>query len=272
MSYDFRQGTVPLLVSMPHVGTEIPADMATRLTTAGRAMPDTDWHLPRLYNFLDELGASVLIARYSRYVIDLNRPPEGTNLYPGQDTTGLCPLDTFRKEPIYLPGAAPSPEEIVARRERYYRPYHECLAGELERLRETHGVAVLWDAHSIASELPRFFEGKLPDLNLGTADGASCAPELAQGVAELAAREARYTHVVNGRFKGGYITRHYGQPARNIHALQMEMSFSIYLNEQDHPTSPFAFREDLAAPLRPLLKRMLQSLVDWARTRGSRRA
>ncbi|HEX6364449.1 MAG TPA: N-formylglutamate amidohydrolase, partial [Albitalea sp.] len=169
-------GTAPLLVSFPHAGTEIPREIERRMTPAALLRADTDWHLPQLYAFARTSGASLLVPRLSRYVIDVNRPPEDTNLYPGQDTTGLVPLDTFRKEPLYRPGEAPGPAEIAERRERWWKPYHDALEAELERLRVAHGAVVLWDAHSIASVLPRFFEGRLADLNLGTADGRSCAP------------------------------------------------------------------------------------------------
>lgn len=250
-----------MLVSFPHVGTEIPDEIAARLTPAALERADTDWHLPRLYDFLRGLGASTLVARYSRYVIDLNRPPEDTNLYPGQDTTGLVPVDAFRKAPLYR-GALPDAAESAARRERYWRPYHEALAAELARIKDAHGVAVLWDAHSIASVLPRFFDGKLPDLNLGTAKGASCAAPL-QAVVERVLREQRtYTWVVNGRFTGGYITRRHGRPQDGVHALQLEMCQCTYMDE----SPPFAFHEGLAAGVRPVLGALLEAALSWARS------
>jgi N-formylglutamate deformylase len=233
-------GTIPLLVSFPHVGTDIPSSMARHMTPAALLLADTDWHLPQLYAFVREMGASTLVPRYSRYVIDLNRPPEDINLYLGQDTTGLVPIDTFRKEAIYLPGEEPDEAEIAERRDLYWRPYHKALASELARLRAAHGHAVLWDAHSIASVLPRFFEGRLPDLNLGTADGSSC--------------------VTNGRFKGGYITRYHGRPEDGVHALQMEMCLPTYMDE----TAPFAYRPDLATRVQPFLHRMLDAVVKAA--------
>jgi len=254
------RGTIPLLVSFPHAGTDIPPSIARRMTPAALLRADTDWHLPRLYEFARAMGASMLVPRHSRYVIDLNRPPEDSNLYPGQDTTGLVPIDTFRKEPLYMPGEAPGAGEIAERRERYWMPYHEALQGELARIRAIHGVAVLWDAHSIASVLPRFFEGRLPDLNLGTAEGRSCAPEVqAVAVAALDAQR-EYTHVTNGRFKGGYITRRYGQPGDGVHALQLEMCHATYMDEP----APFAYRPDLAARVQPLLQRMLEAVVKTA--------
>ena len=254
----FTPGTAPLLVSFPHAGTEIPPEIAARMTPEALQRADVDWHLPQLYAFVQAMGASTIVARIARHVIDLNRPPEDTSLYPGQDVTGLLPLDTFRKQPLYLPGQAPDAAEAQARRARYWQPYHDALGAELERLRAQHGTVVLWDAHSIASRMPRFFEGKLPDLNLGTADGRACAPAL-QAAAEAAmAAQSAYTHVSNGRFKGGHITRHYGQPERGIHALQLEMCQCTYMDE----TAPFAYRPDLATQVQPLLQRMLDAVMD----------
>jgi len=264
---ELKRGTTPLLVSFPHVGTEIPDDIAKRLSPAALQRADTDWHLPRLYDFTRELGASTLVARYSRYVIDLNRPPEDASLYPGEDTTGLVPVDTFHKEPLYA-GAVPDGPEIALRRERYWRPYHETLAGELERLKRAHGVAVLWDAHSIASVLPRFFAGKLPDLSLGTAQGASCSTSLQTAVESALQPQGRYSWVANGRFTGGYITRRYGRPRDGVHALQMEMCQCTYMNE----AAPFAFRDDFARGVRPVLRAMVEAALSWARSADARRA
>ena len=184
--FRFRAGTRPLLISMPHVGTHLPPALAARLSAEARELADTDWHLERLYDFADELGASLLVATHSRYVIDLNRPPDGASLYPGQSVTGLCPVDSFDDRPLYAAGDEPGAAEIDARRDALWHPYHRQLADELARLKQTHGVVALWDAHSIRSVLPRFFTGKLPDLNLGTADGASCDPRLAQQLLETA--------------------------------------------------------------------------------------
>jgi N-formylglutamate deformylase len=261
-AFDLTRGTAPLLVSFPHVGTGIPDDIAARLTPAALARPDTDWHLPRLYDFVGALGASTLVARTSRYVIDLNRPPEDANLYPGQDTTGLVPVDTFHKQPLYR-DARPDAAEIGARRERYWRPYHAALDAELARIKSAHGVAVLWDAHSIASVLPRFFEGKLPDLNLGTAKGASCAESLQVAVEGVLRAQRSYTWVANGRFTGGYITRRYGQPGAGVHALQLEMCQCTYMDE----SPPFVFRDDLAAGVRPILRALLEAVLNWAAAR-----
>ena len=256
--FTLTSGTAPLLVSFPHAGTEIPDDLAARMTPEALQRADVDWHLPRLYDFVHAMGASTIAARFARHVIDLNRPPEDTSLYPGQDVTGLLPLDTFRKEPLYLPGQGPRDGEAAERVERYWRPYHDALRAELERLRARHGSVVLWDAHSIASVMPRFFDGKLPDLNLGTADGRSCAPAMQAAAEAVLAGQAEFTHVSNGRFKGGHITRFYGSPERGVHALQLEMCQSTYMDE----TAPFAYRSDLAARVQPLLERMLNAVLE----------
>jgi N-formylglutamate deformylase len=261
--FALTRGTAPLLVSIPHAGTLIPHALERRLTPAALQRADVDWHLPRLYEFVHAMGATVIAANYARHVIDLNRPPQDESLYPGQDVTGLLPMDTFRKEPLYLPGEAPDAAERDERRERFWRPYHEALRAELERLRARHGQVVLWDAHSICSELPRFFEGKLPDLNLGTADGRACAPAV-QAAAEAPMKaQGGYTHVSNGRFKGGWITRHYGAPGSGVHALQLELCQCTYMDE----IAPFAYRTDLAARVQPLLRQMVAAAVE-ARPQG----
>jgi len=256
--YKFRPGRTPLLVSMPHTGIHIPDALARRMTEVARTVPDTDWHLERLYDFLDSLGASVLVATHSRYVVDLNRPPDDANLYPGQDTTGLCPVDTFYRQPVYAAGQAPDKAEIAERVTRYWNPYHARLAEELAQLKAKHGRALLWDAHSIFSVVPRFFEGKLPDLNLGTAEGRSCASGVGEALLDVAERARGYSAVLNGRFKGGYITRRYGRPEDGVHAFQLELSEATYMEE----TAPFRFRDDLAASVRPHLRAMIQKFME----------
>jgi N-formylglutamate deformylase len=258
--FRFMRGTRPLLVSMPHVGTFIPPDLARRMSPSARQVPDTDWHLERLYDFAKTMGASVLVATHSRYVIDLNRPPDDASLYPGQSVTGLCPVDTFEHAPLYAPGEAPNAEDIEQRRKAIWQPYHDQLAQELARLCSQHGRVVLWDAHSIRSVVPRFFEGQLPDLNLGTADGKSCDPALAQNLLQLAQSRPGYTAVLNGRFKGGYITRHFGQPHQGIHAVQLEMTQRSYMQE----SMPFDYDPARAALIQPLLQAMLASALAFA--------
>jgi N-formylglutamate deformylase len=260
--YRYRQGHAPLLVSIPHMGTYVPEEIASRLTPAARALPDTDWHLDRLYDFLDELGASVLMATHSRYVIDLNRPPDDASLYPGQDVTGLVPVDTFAREPLYA-GALPDAAEVAERRDRCWRPYHDRLATELARIRAGHGYALLWDAHSIASRVPRFFAGRLPDFNLGTGGGTAADPALASALLSAVASAPGYTAVLDGRFKGGFITRRYGDPANHVHAIQLELAQETYMQE----SPPYAFDESRAAQVRPHLRRLLETLVAWGRDR-----
>ena len=258
----FHQGTAPLLISMPHTGTHVPADIAAKLTPEGREVHDTDWHMPALYDFAKALGASILVATHSRYVIDLNRPPDGASLYPGQSVTGLCPVDTFDDTPLYASKAdEPDDAEIARRREAWWQPYHGQLRAELDRIKSVHGTAMLWDAHSIRSVLPRFFEGKLPDLNLGTANGESCDPALAQQLLQIAEAAPGYTAVLNGRFKGGHITRHYGQPGLGVHAVQLEMTQCSYMQE----CLPFDYLPERAAQVQPHLQRMLAAALDFAR-------
>ena len=259
ITYTLQRGTVPLLISMPHVGTELPQTLSRRMTPVAAQLDDTDWHLPRLYDFAQALGASILVPRYSRYVVDLNRPPDNANLYPGQDTTGLCPVDTFAKMPLYAPGDEPDEAEIAIRVDQYWRPYHGALHGELTRIRELHGHAVLWEAHSIRSEVPRFFEGRLPDFNLGTSGGASCGQGLGEALLAEANRHSGYTAVLNGRFKGGYITRAYGNPAEGVHAVQLELSQRTYMEE----LPPYAYDKPRADAVRPVLQALLDRALDW---------
>ena len=259
--FTFHAGTAPLLISMPHAGTHVPADMAQAFTPEAQQVHDTDWHMPQLYAFAKAMGASLLAATHSRYVVDLNRPPNGESLYPGQSVTGLCPVDTFDDTPIYADQrSAVADDEVERRKALYWQPYHTQLRAELERLLALHGKVVLWDAHSIRSVLPRFFEGKLPDLNLGTADGNSCDPALATALLGIAQQAQGYTAVLNGRFKGGYITRHYGDPARNIHAVQLEMTQCSYMQE----TWPFDYLPERAAAIQPTLEQLLGKALAFA--------
>jgi N-formylglutamate deformylase len=255
--FHFVPGTRPVLLSIPHVGTHIPEALRSDYAEVAWQRADTDWHLDRLYAFAHHLGASVLQATHSRSVIDLNRPPDDQSLYPGRITTGLCPTETFRGEPLYCAGRAPSAEETARRLALYWRPYHETLAAELDRLKSLHGQVLLWDAHSIASQLPRLFEGKLSDLNLGTADGASCAADVLAPVAAIA-QVSGFSAVVNGRFKGGHITRRYGSPTQGIHAIQLELCQCLYMDEG----KPFDYRPERAEQLQPTLAAMLGAACD----------
>ena len=254
--YTLHRGSAPLLVSLPHDGSAVPDGIAARLTDSARAVPDTDWHVSRLYAVARGIGASILVPHYSRYVIDLNRPPDDVSLYPGQNTTGLCPVVQFSGAPVYRDGQAPTPEEISSRTGEYWRPYHEALAAELQRLHAAHGRVVLWEGHSIRGELPFLFDGRLPDLNLGTVGGTSCSAATQDRLEAALAAQSRYDWVVNGRFKGGYITRHYGDPAHGIEAVQLEISQRIYMDE-----ATFAWDESLAAGAQSVIRSLLGAIA-----------
>ncbi len=259
-TFSLRQGRIPLLISMPHVGSEIPEDQRSRYQPRALASEDTDWHLERLYGRIaDALGASLIVPRFSRYLIDLNRPPEDTPMYPGAANTELCPTRFFTGEPLYLEGQTPDGVERARRRELYWLPYHRALQAELNRMKALYGHALLFDAHSIRSELPWLFEGRLPDLNLGTAEGRSCDAGLTEMLGALLAAQSDYSQVVNGRFKGGFITRHYGRPEAGQHAVQLEMCQCCYMSEQP----PYAYQEALASRVQPLLGEMLARLAAW---------
>jgi len=253
-----HRGTAPLLVSLPHDGSAIPDALAARMTPEARRAPDTDWHVSRLYAFARELGASILAPVHSRYVIDLNRGEDDTSLYPGQNTTGLVPLVRFTGDPVYLPGREPDAGEVDSRIETYWRPYHAALRDELDRIRARHGRVVLWEGHSIrGSGLPFLFEGRLPDLNLGTANGVSCSTALQARLEGALAAQTEYDWVANGRFKGGHITRHYGKPADGVDAIQLEISQRTYMDEDS-----FGYEEAKAERLQGLLRRLLQIASD----------
>ena len=254
--FTLHRGSAPLLVSLPHDGSTIPTDLAARLLPPARRAPDTDWHVSRLYAFAREMGASMLVPSYSRYVVDLNRPRDDTSLYPGQNTTGLCPIVQFSGEAVYQAGEEPQPEEIAERVATYWQPYHDALAGEIARLRSLHGRVVVWEGHSIRSVVPFLFEGRLPDFNLGTANGASCTPALQQRLEQVLAAQSEYTHVTNGRFKGGHITRHYGRPAEGVEAVQLELAQCNYMDEES-----FEYLPDRAERVQALIRQLLQACL-----------
>jgi N-formylglutamate deformylase len=263
--YAYRRGSSPLIVSMPHAGTFIPHTVGRELNDCAARRSDTDWHLPHLYNFLAELDATVVTARFSRYVIDVNRPADGANLYPGRDTPKLCPSDTFGQEPLYRNGQPDTPE-IARRLESLWRPYHARLQREIARVLSAHGTAILWDAHSIVSVAPRLFEGRLADFNLGTADGAACDAQLADSLFAALRKHSRFASVLNGRFKGGHITRAYGDPPRGVNAVQLEMVEGMYMDEMP----PYTFREPRAREIRPILREQLEVAMRWALDRTTR--
>jgi N-formylglutamate deformylase len=259
MSFTLHRGRTPLLISLPHVGTQIPPDQQPRYTQRALQAEDTDWYLDRLYAFARELGAGLLVPRHSRYLIDLNRPRENAPMYPGANNTELCPTRHFTSDEIYRPGQAPDAAEIGRRIALYWQPYHDALQAELQRLKSEHGHALLFDGHSIKSRLPWLFDGELPHLNLGSADGASCDPSLRDAVAALLAAQHRYQVVVDGRFKGGHITRTYGRPAQGVHALQLEMCWRCYMDEDP----PYRWNDARAAEVTPLLRQLVTTLRDW---------
>jgi len=257
--YTLQRGMAPLLVSLPHAGTHIPPDIAHKLQPRALQVEDTDWFLDKLYAFAIEMGASVLVPRHSRYVIDLNRPSDNRPMYAGANNTELCPTRFFTGDALYREGMASGDAEVRQRVATYWQSYHDALHAELSRLKSEHGHALLFDGHSIKSELPWLFDGKLPDLNLGTASGAACAPSLREALAGLLQAQTRFTVAVDGRFKGGHITRHYGQPSQRVHAVQLEKCWSTYMRE----TPPYQWDAARAAGLQPLLRQLLQTMLAW---------
>jgi N-formylglutamate deformylase len=257
--HTLHRGSGPLLVSVPHCGTALPQDLLARMVPRARALEDTDWHLAQLYGFVRELGASLIVPTWSRYLIDLNRPPDNAPMYAGANTTGLCPEHFFSGDPLYRRGQAPGAAEIDQRRRDFWQPYHDAVAAELARLRSAHGHALLLDGHSIRSELPWLFRGRLQHLNLGTVDGASCAPSLRARLAGWMESLTGYTQVVDGRFKGGYITRRYGRPHEGVHAVQLEMCWNCYMEE----SPPYAVDPVRAARLAPVLRALVERLLTW---------
>ena len=257
--WELSRGDSPLIVDVPHAGRHIPDAILLRMRSPVRALPDTDWHVDTLYRFVPSTGATLITATHSRYVVDLNRDPSGAALYPGADNTELCPTRTFGNDPIYEVGEEPRDGEIAARRATYFDPYHRCVADEIARVRARHGHAILLDGHSIVSVVPRFFDGRLPDLNLGTSDGRSCDAGLQSVAVGVVSSAGDCSHVVNGRFKGGYITRHFGAPEANVHALQLEMAQARYMDE----ANPLAFDAARAAPIAAVLERLVIALAEW---------
>lgn len=266
---EIHRGDTPLIVSMPHTGTDIPSGVEDCLVSPWLGRKDTDWWVHKLYDFAPALGATTLRTTISRAVIDVNRDPSGASLYPGQATTELCPTTTFDGEPLYRGGQTPSESEIAERRARYFDPYHSALRNEIETVKAHHGAVVLWEAHSIRSRIPRLFDGELPEFNFGTNGGTTCHPALIKGMHSLSILERPYAStVVNGRFKGGWTTRRYGQPGDGIHAIQLELACRAYLREPlgavNEANWPVAYDPDFAAPLRQVLTAMLKACIALA--------
>jgi formiminoglutamase len=266
---EIARGNAPLIVSLPHTGTDIPPEYEAGLVSPWLSRKDVDWWIERLYDFAGNLGATIVRTTISRTVIDVNRDPSGVSLYPGQATTELCPTTTFDGEPLYRPGKEPSSEAITERRARFFDPYHSALNTEIERLHTQHPTIVVYDCHSIRSVIPRLFDGALPNFNLGTNGGVTCAPALGSEIERLCV-ESGFSHVTNGRFKGGYITRSLGKPDAGVHAVQMELACRGYMKEPLGPVAegqwPTAFDESYAAPMRAVLVRILEACLNFAKT------
>ena len=260
--YTLHRGPLPLLISIPHAGTQVPEEIARRLTPQARDLPDTDWYVDQLYEFANPLGASIVCAQYSRYVVDLNRSPDSAALYAASPTSPVCPLQTFSGQPIYEQGREPTADEVAARIEHYWHPYHQCIAEELWRIRSEHGFALLWDAHSIVSRVPGLFDGELPEFNFGTRDHASCPEDVASAVLRSLQDESRHTAVLNGRFKGGYITLAYGRPADRVWAMQLELAQRTYMDEA--PRGPWNASRAASAAQR--IERLLRQFLALAHT------
>ncbi len=263
----FQRGDTPVLLSMPHCGTHLPPEIAARMSDRARTLPDTDWHLDRLYNFAPALGTGFLVPTHSRYVVDLNRDPDGRSVYEDVANTGVVPVQDFDGQPLYQDGAGPDAAEMAGRIAEYWRPYHAKLWDELQALRARHGVAVLFEAHSIRSRVPRLFQGQLPDFCLGTADGTTADKGLTGRLLNVLRADDDASSELNGRFKGGYSTRLYGRPREGIHAVQLEIGRHLYMDEE----APFRFRSDRAGEVRPVIEMLVRTLIDWAMAESGRR-
>ena len=257
MKPEITIGNSPLLLAQPHGGTDIPESIFCRLNTLGKTMADADWHITRLYaDLLDDV--TVVSTPVHRYVIDANRNPSDESLYPGQNTTGLCPTTSFDGAPIYLPGEEPDEAEISDRQKVFHQPYHDALTNQLERIKQRHGFAILYDCHSIRSQVPYLFDGKLPDFNIGTNSATSCDIQIQATVEKICSDQSSYTSITNGRFKGGWTTRHYGKPESGFHAIQMELAQCNYMLEQ----APWTYQQASAKKLRRVLKQILMALIN----------
>ncbi|WP_213992216.1 N-formylglutamate deformylase [Sodalis sp. dw_96] len=261
-AFSYEPGTIPLLVSIPHAGTKLTPAVEAGLSEAARPLSDTDWHIPRLYDFAREMGAHILVGNYSRMVIDLNRPPDDKPLY-ATATTGLYPDTLFNGTPTFVEGKAPSPQERKRYLDEIWHPYHRKIQDCLSEIKARHDYALLFDAHSIASVIPRLFDGILPDLNLGTNQGESCASSLGEKLSAFCQGQP-FSYIINGRFKGGYITRAYGQPHARQHAVQLELAQCNYMREE----IPFDYLPERAESLQPVLKALLTMMVEWGKTQG----
>lgn len=253
--FEVIQGEGPIILGQPHGGTFVPGSIFAAFNDNGRKLADTDWHITRLYDGLCP-GASVVKANFHRYVIDANRDPSGWSLYPGRNTTSLCPLTDFDGEPIYRQGMEPDEAGIAKRTETWHRPYHQELEAEIDRVKSIHGYAIVFDCHSIRSRIPFLFEGDLPDFNIGTNGGETCIQSIERTALDICSSAEGFTHVLNGRFKGGWTTRHYGSPQNHVHAIQMEIAQRQYMDE----FAPWNWREERALKVRAVLKSLFAEL------------
>jgi formiminoglutamase len=273
--FEVRRGSSPVILGLPHTGTFVPHEISARLNAEGLRLRDTDWHIEHLYDGL-LADATIVRATFHRYVIDANRDPDGVSLYPGQNTTGLVPETDFDDQPIWREGEAPTPDDTAERLAAFHAPYHAALAAEIDRVKAIHGTAILYDCHSIRSVVPFLFEGTLPDLNVGTAGGTTCDPRIEAATNGACRAAAGYTSVLNGRFKGGWTTRHYGRPAEGVHAIQMEIAQAAYLATE---APPFAYdtqkadrlRGTVLAPLLSALEALAPALANASRAEGPAR-
>jgi N-formylglutamate deformylase len=256
--YTYHEGDSPLLVSVPHDGRVLPPDIAARMTPEALEIPDTDWHVGQLYEFCKDLNASMIVATHSRYVVDLNRSMSDEALYEGQVSTGLCPAQTFGGVAIYSDASLVTESEKESRVVDYWQPYHEKIGQRLQQLKDRFGYALLWDAHSIPSRVPSLFPGELTELNIGTNNGASCPQAISAAVAEVAAKSP-YSTVLDGRFRGGFITRNYGSPAERQYAIQLELAQRSYMHEDT-----LLYDAQRAARLAETLQRMLSVFAESA--------
>jgi N-formylglutamate deformylase len=258
--FEVQQGVSPIILGLPHTGTDVPDDIFQRLNANGKILADTDWHIHTLYDGLLP-DVTTVRAKFHRYVIDANRDPEGVSLYPGQNTTGLISTTDFDGKAIWNQGQEPTEADIKTRLKKFHAPYHAALKAEIDRIKAIHGIAVLYDCHSIRSLIPFLFEGRLPDFNIGTDSGRSCHSSIEQAVQEITADAKGFTSILNGRFKGGWTTRHYGKPEQGIHAIQMELTQASHLSTE---APPFTYEKDKAAKLRKTLKLILERIEGLA--------
>jgi N-formylglutamate deformylase len=249
----------PILLSIPHCGTAFPKELINEYEPElYKEQDDTDWFVDQLYDFANAMGITTISAVYSRWVIDLNRHPENRDLYSdGRLITGLCPVTNFLGNAIYKDGRKSIAEDEIQRRlAAYYLPYHQKIAEHLMALKERFGQVLLWDCHSIRKSLPALHKEPFSDLIISDADGQSSAAKLSD-TAFLHLSSSTYSVKRNYPFKGGYITRHFGKPKENQHAIQLEMSKNVYMDDLEK-----TYVDKKAQKIQTLLKSTLEKLCD----------